>query len=1374
MCEVGREGCWFRDTLEIAMSGQLFTEYFLTDGIKQSAEWQDSIQNPDVLQKLRDAVANKFEKIDLFDRPNEATTEQELIRPVLEILGWRDYLPQQSVSGGEDVPDHLLFRDEAAKNRAAGESSASARFMHATVVQESKRHGLALDARETTESVGRGRTPHGQILRYLSTADVESEGKIRWGILTNGVVWRLYDHRKRPRSTGYYETNLENILSSEKEDKLRNFYLLFNRDSFILRDGATTTFLEYALQEGKRYEERVAQDLSGVVFDEVFPKLVKAIANRTDEDLATIHRTALILLYRILFVLYAEDRGLLPVNDRNYATYGMRKLLRDDIRQKIADDIDLSSNATKYYDNLATLFRMIDKGDDSIGLPPYNGGLFTDTAAPILSRVRLDDRTIARVIYALSHTEDDDGEARFVNYRDMSVQQLGSIYERLLEHQPAKDANGAITIRPNPYARKDSGSFFTPQELVDLIVDHTLKPLVEERLETFENRAKELAKDKRTKELRRSELQTLDPAEAVLDLKVLDPAMGSGHFLVTAVDFLSDYISELIEYVPAVPEWLDGDDAYTSPLLERVQNIRTEIIARARRKGWRLVESQLTDQAIIRRMVLKRCIYGVDKNSLTVELAKVSLWLHSFTVGAPLSFLDHHLRYGDSLVGLRVTDMVNEFRRLGGVYATSAVQSAQSATETMLQIEAISDSDISEVQESAALFQGVEDATANLRSVLDYVSAVRWMTAGMKVRERNAFEEPIRQTLVDFSEDSYKLLSECPDQLSSDERVETSKTWSDFTDLWQQANAIADEESFLHWEVAFPGVWQQWQDINPSGGFDAIIGNPPWDVIKLQEIEWFANRAPEIALQPTAAARRNAIRDLRQKDSGLADDYELAKARADQLGGVIRGFGDYPLLGHGDINLYSLFVERAKNLVKPDGFVGLLVPSGIYGDRNAADFFKQVSTGGQLYGLYDFENRKIFFKDVHASFKFCALIFGGTDRRLGESQCAFFLHDVETLNDGNRCFSLTPADFARVNPNTGNAPVFRTRRDADITRRIYEDHPVLVDRSGQEEDRTWPVNYLRMIDMTNDSNLFRTAEQLANDGFYPVKGNRWQRGQDLYLPLYQGRMINQFDHRASSVRVNPENVHNPYLSEPVDEAQHRDPDFIPNTQYWVPDTRVKRVMVREGYAVGFRNIARSTDARTVIASIVPWAGYGHSMALWLSSEVDEDGLSKVDPITSYQLVANMNAFVFDYVAHQKLQGTNLSLYILEQLPVIAREDYENQFGGKTAREIVQDHVLRLTYTSHDMEPFARGLGYNGSPFKWDPGKRRHLRARLDALYFHLYGISNDDAEYILSTFPIVEREDKTEFGRYRTSEMIICLHECAGGGGYGCCGFRVG
>ena len=403
----------------------------------------------------------------------------------------------------------------------------------------------------------------------------------------------------------------------------------------------------------------------------------------------------------------------------------------------MADQDVFSSAASNYYDRLMNLFKIIDKGDLSIGLPPYNGGLFASEAAALLERVRLADSEVAPIIYGLSHTRNPRAGRRFVNYRDMSVQQLGSIYERLLEREPARDDAGKITIRPNPYARKDSGSFYTPQELVDLIVDHTLKPLVEERLKRFEEKSRRSSRATAGPNPNdgQSSIQ-LDPAEAVLDLKVLDPAMGSGHFLVTAVDFLSDYVADLIEYVPAVPEWLDE---YASPLVDRVAAIRRDILRRARESKWVIDAAQLTDQAIIRRMVLKRCIYGVDKNPLTVELAKVSLWLHSFTVGAPLSFLDHHLRCGDSLVGLRVSDATADLQRLGGLFASSAIAGAEAATHGMRRIEEMSDADVSEVRESAALFSGVEDTTADLRRLLDFLCGMRWLTAGMKTKERNTF-----------------------------------------------------------------------------------------------------------------------------------------------------------------------------------------------------------------------------------------------------------------------------------------------------------------------------------------------------------------------------------------------------------------------------------------------------------------------------------------------------------------------------------------------------------------------------------------------------------------------------------------------------------
>ena len=600
------------------MEGRLFTRYFLTDGIKATAEWQASVDCPDAFAVFRNGVAGAYQAFRKFSNPNEAVTEQELVRPVLELLGWADYLPQQGASRNEDIPDHLLFPDAEAKGRAASKSQSDERFRDALAVEESKRFGLPLDIRDRDDRVQPG-SPHSQILRYLSTADSVTDGRIRWGLLTNGEVWRLYDYRARPRASGYLEVDLTGILEQGDDDGLRVFHLLFRRTAFAPQEGAGASFLEIALAEGRRYEERVAQDLSKVVFESVFPQLIQALADATGESLPSVRQAALVFLYRLLFLLYAEDRGLLPVNDSRYDDYGMRNRVRDDIARRTANGDAFSTNAGSYYGHLITLFRLIDKGDASIGLPPYNGGLFAAEAAPLLEKATLADATLAPIIYNLSHTETDGGRL-FVNYRDMSVQQLGSIYERLLEREPFRDDAGRVAIRLNPYARKDSGSFFTPQELVDLIVQRTLAPLVEERLKAFEARARELNSDHRSKAERRAELLKLDPAEATLDLKVLDPAMGSGHFLVTAVDFLSDYIAELVEYVPAVPEWLDG--GYVSPLVERVAAIRRDLLQRANDSGWVLNESLLTDQTIIRRMVLKRCIYGVDKNPVTVELAK--------------------------------------------------------------------------------------------------------------------------------------------------------------------------------------------------------------------------------------------------------------------------------------------------------------------------------------------------------------------------------------------------------------------------------------------------------------------------------------------------------------------------------------------------------------------------------------------------------------------------------------------------------------------------------------------------------------------------------------------------------------------------------
>ena len=570
---------------------------------------------------------------------------------------------------------------------------------------------------------------------------------------------------------------------------------------------------------------------------------------------------------------------------------------------------------------------------------------------------------------------------------------------------------------------------------------------------------------------------------------------------------------------------------------------------------------------------------------------------------------------------------------------------------------------------------------------------------------------------------------------------------------------LAASERFLNWQVAFPGVWSDWEAMESTGGFDAVIGNPPWDRMKLQQVEWFAARRREIAMAPRAADRKRMIGALDKAGDPLAQDFRLTSERAAAAAQVARSSGDYPLLSRGDVNLYSLFVERAMTLVKPNGLIGLLVPSGIASDKTAAPFFKSVATEGRLKALYDFENRRTrydappFFPDVDSRFKFCAFVASPVPQN-NPARCAFFPQVVSELEDPERCFPLSAEEFARVNPNTGTAPIFRSRRDAELTTAIYDRLPVLVDRSSGKAVKAWPVRYSTMFHMTNDSGLFRTRSELEEkEGAWPVGANRFQGPSGEWVPLYEGKMVQAFDHRAASIVINPKNLHRPAQPKPATLEQHGDPNWLPDPQYWVRASECAWPS-KSSWVVGFKEITAPTNVRTFIAALFPAVGFGNKVPV-LKPETSER--------SEWLLAANLNATVFDFVTRQKVQGQTLNLFILEQLPVVPFERYRTvSFGPKTAEEIVREAVLELTYTAHDMARFAREMGHVDEggevqpPFRWDAERRLNLRAKLDALYFHLYGVTDrDDIRYVYSTFPIVERDEKAVYGAYRSRDLCL-------------------
>ncbi|MCA3337407.1 MAG: restriction endonuclease [Roseomonas sp.] len=1335
------------------IAGSLLSEFYLREGMRETPEWRgmDAAQVAAKAESLRALWLS----LAAMARPNEATTEQEFIRPVLDLLGWQ-HLPQQAAGGGRrDIPDALLFTSPANHAEAASVAAPGDRYRLAAVVVESEARETPLD-----RGSGKGGTPASQILRYLALAEPASGGAVRWGLLTNGRFWRLYFHGARSRAEGFVGFDLPALLEGaakgdgETRDLLRAFLLLFRREAHEASGPAGKTFLDLALDEGRRYEQRITAALSEAVFDRVFPRLVSALAAHDPEAKpadaawrAEAREAALILLYRLLFILYAEDRDLLPVRHAGYAAYGLRRL-REQAATARDEERPLSASFTRWWDDLTALCRAIDVGDSSLGLPPYNGGLFSASAAPLLSRARLPDATMGELLDELSR-EGEGSARRLINFRDLSVQQLGSIYERLLEFDVVAEGAG-VTTRLNAFARKNSGSYYTPEELVRLIIRRAIGPLLEERRAAFRDASERLKSDHRPKEQRLTDLHRHDPAEAFLALRVLDPAMGSGHFLVSLVDWLTDETLAAQQEAAALVPW--GD--YASPLSAKIEAIRGHIRAQAEANGWEVRDEHLDDRHLVRRIVLKRVIYGADMNPMAVELAKLSLWLHSFTVGAPLSFLDHHLRTGDSLFGEFVHQAEERIRQRGSLLIGQAVAQARQAARGMSMIAELTDADIAEVRESASIFGGVEEAIRPLSRFLDFIHATRWLEPDLGEAEKQTLAYLLDGVLGD------------PVEVIAEGRARQGPqgTQTMAGRVMAKARALAEERRFQHWEVAFPGVWEDWESTRPRGGFDAVIGNPPWDRMKLQPAEWFAARVPEVARTERAADRERLIAELRREGGDLGKDFERASWTAEASMRVARTCGAYPLLSGGDANLYALFVERALRLVKAKGIVGLLVPSGIAADKGASAFFSGVATTGRLGALFDFENRpygptrRQFFPDVYYRFKFCALIVGGAERRFNSADCAFFQLDADQAEAN--ALPLAPSDFAAVNPNTGTAPIFRTRRDAELTLSLHRRLPVVVDRRSAPHVRTWPVRYATLFHMANDSEKFLSESGLRQRGAYRVAPNRWKQGATEWVPLFEGKTVQTYDHRAASVEVRSGNRYRGAVSIPATLQQHMDPAWYPEPQFWIDAAEV-RAAYPGAWSIGFKDITSPTNIRSMIATIVPAVGAGHTLPLLVPASLAEgmqnpDAAARAYIRAAPLVLANLNAFALDYAARQKIQGNHLSWYLVEQLPILPLEAFARPIGATSAEAIIRDHVLRLSYTAHDLKPFAEDMGHQGAPFPWDPEERLQLRARLDALFFLLYGLNRDDAAYILSTFPIIQREEEEQFaGRFRSRDLIL-------------------
>lgn len=1334
-------------------AGSFLTTDYLEEAIRQSTEYR--AVDVAALRASLTAIADRFPR---ESSPNESQTEDDFIWPILAELGWSESLRQQNLSAGGrlDVPDGLLFIDSDAKDRANAQPEEWRRYEHGAAVVESKRWARPLDRAMGREDAV---APSTQMLRYLRRIGDNSEHGLRWGILSNGSRWRLYWAGARSVSEEFLEVDLAGALALDaqgelgvddeaRDHALRVFAAIFSRTAFARTGVDGRSFHERARAEAAFYEERVAKSLSKLVFEDIFPALTAAVAGASPETpLEEVRDASLVLLYRLLFLLYAEDRDLLPVNSEGYDDYALRPK-RLEVGDRMGRGDAFSTSASQIWNRIADLSRIVDRGDASIGIPPYNGGLFAPANTPLLDQIRLPDSVLAPVIDKLSF-EREGADRRYINYRDLTVQQLGSIYERLLEHEVVRE-DGAIAVRPNAFARKNSGSYYTPDELVTLILEKTLEPLFVDANTGFAAAIGRI-KNGDAEDYIRAELGDADPAQAILRLRVCDPAMGSGHFLVSLVDLMADKVLEAMAEATAGAEQAGHD--YASPLADRIGEIRRTILKNAREEGWTIDEAQLDDRHIVRRMVLKRCVYGVDKNPMAVELAKVALWLHTFTVGAPLSFIDHHLRCGDSLFGLWVRDAIDKAEAMGGgLLWNDALRNAQRSAEAMKTIEALTDAEIAEAHRSAAMWEDVELMTGELDGFVSFMHALDWLNLDKDGKGL------VRLWLDGRFGDAIPIARGRKEPESGKAKAEEVEA---FTEIWRDARQLIEEERFLNWQIAFPGVWQDWASAERKGGFDAIVGNPPWDRFEFEEVPWFAARDPEIALEPLKARRKKMIAALKERRPDLLRQFNEAQERRQQASRIVRSGGSYEVLNSGKLNIYKIFVERSRQLIGSEGMVGLLTPIGIGTDHNVSEFIQQVTDADQLRAFIAFENRRHWlFEDVHAEDQPTVIVLGGGARTFSKFEYAVKLHQLPSDEDAPQPVEFSKATLKRLNPNTGTMPILRTMDGLRLLTKAYDDFPILIEGQGRTERSVFPFKYQQMVNMTSRSEGFRTAKMLVDEeGAWPVEAGEYQSAKGRWLRLCEGKMVSIYNHRYAGVRGQTTSVSGQGVPIHSDDEQLEDPGFLPVPRYWILEDDAAPEF---DFAIGFNDVCNTNNYRSLISAIVPRGAYGNTLPLLSGDSKD------VQKLTVLQ--ANLASIFADYLARQKIQSRHLSKYIVAQIPVIPPDAYSRKFGSKSATEIVREAVLELTYTAYDIAPFARELGHVDdkgevlAPFKWDEERRFALRAKLDALYFILYGVwdaanpakSREDIQYIYSTFPKVEREERARYaGRYRSPELAL-------------------
>lgn len=1200
---------------------------------------------------------------------------------------------------------------------------------------------LDLDRRVAGVAGAARQSPHSLVQELLNRS-----GQRLWGFVSNGLRLRVLRDNVSLTRQAYVEWDLEAMMSSEAYADFVVLWLVCHQ-SRVEAETAPDCVLERwsraSAEQGTRaldqlragVEEAITCLGRGYLTHPANGELRAALSTGGLSGL-DLYRQLLRVVYRMLLQFAAEDRDLLhesgvnPVArerfQRYYSTQRLRKVAE---LRRGARHPDLHAALRFVWERLG-----VDEGCPELGLPGLGGLLFSPEATPALDRCDLSNRDLLDAVRALSLAESA-GVRRPVDFKNLGSEELGSIYESLLELHPEIDADAGhfALMTAGGHERKTTGSYYTPTSLIASLLESALDPVLDDAM--------------------RAE----DPEQAILALTVCDPACGSGHFLIAAGHRIAKRLAAV-----------RTGDAEPAPSAYR---------------------AALRD-------VIGRCLYGVDVNTMAVELCKVALWMEALEPGRPLGFLDHRIVCGNSLLGTTpalIADGVpaEAFTAIGQLDKRFEEQIHQALAEAapggdnaaarlaalaVLTRDAIDDktvvSELKKRNDRERRRQGafalgdpaavMDESVANALGALAAEPERSAADVRAKAQRYADLEASIAHERARLLADAWCTAFVAAKQAGTEAVTQAAldKIAEDPRSLDPAVRAVVERTTermrFFHWHVAFPEVFRPASvettdgSAGWSGGFDVVLGNPPWEKVKLQEREFFASEAPDVGNIRNRSERQRAIARLAAAEPDALRRFLLARRDAEAVSSFIRRSGRFPLCGRGDVNTYAVFAETNSTVVSAQGRVGCIVPTGIATDDTTKYFFAELMDRRSLVSLFDFRN-KGFFPDVAGAQgnRFCLLTLAGQRGAARASDFCFRASALSELSDPDRHFTLTSDEIGLLNPNTRTCPTFRTRRDAEITKAMYRRVPVLMREDGTN---AWAVTFLRMFDMATDSEIFRRKEELESAD-YELDGNVF-RGSTAYVPLYEGKMVHHWHHRfgdyalatlsGKEVRQIPE----------APPEVLADPTYVPLSRYWVPAGEVDARLANRWshkWLIAWRRNGASVDERTLICAVIPALGAGDSLFLL--------DAGSGNPAC---LVANLSSLALDYACRQKLGGVNLSYFVIEQLPVLTPDTFDEPapwLSGETLADWVSPRALELTFTAWDLEEFARDTGYLGPPFRWDPDRRFLLRGELDALFFQLYGIERDDVVHILDTFEIVRREEERRHGEYRTKRVILEMYD---------------